>query len=84
MKEQENTIVLLDEDGNEMEFELVITIEKEGKEYALLKNVEDDSDDMFAFFIDKDEEGDILVPVEDDDEITGIQEIYDEIINQED
>lgn len=84
MKEQENTIVLLDEDGNEMEFELVITIEKEGKEYALLKNVDDDSDDMFAFFIDKDEDGDILVPVEDDDEIIEIQQIYDEIINQED
>ncbi|MFZ7133867.1 MAG: DUF1292 domain-containing protein [Eubacteriales bacterium] len=83
MEEKDNTIVLLDEEGNEIEFELVITIEKEGKEYALLKNVEDDSEDMYAFFIDEDDEGDVLIPIEDDEEIQEIQDVYDELINQE-
>lgn len=83
MNENENTIVLLDETGNEVEFELIITIEKDEKEYALLKNMEDDSEDMFAFRIDSDEEGDLLIPVEDDEEIQMIQDLYNEIISEE-
>lgn len=84
MNENENRVVLLDEEGNEVEFELVITIEKEGAEYALLKNIDEDSDDMFAFKIEQDDEGDLLIPVEDDEEITQIQDVYDEILNQND
>ena len=83
MRDEENTIILLDDEGNEIEFELVITIEKEGIEYALLKNLEDESEDMFAFRIDKDDEGDVLIPIEDDEEILMIQDVYDEIINQD-
>lgn len=83
MNEDGNNIVLLDQDGKEIEFELVITIEKEGKEYALLKNKDEDSEDMFAFMIDKDEEGEVLIPVEDDEEIEQIQSIYDQILDEE-
>lgn len=83
MHENENTIILLDEEGNEVEFELVMTMESEGKEYTLLKYMDDDSDDMFAFRIDTDEEGDVLIPLEDEEEIQRVQEIYDEIISQE-
>ena len=83
MRDEENTIILLDDEGHEIEFELVITIEKEGIEYALLKNLEDESEDMFAFRIDKDDEGDVLIPIEDDEEILMIQDVYDEIINQD-
>ncbi|MPW26306.1 DUF1292 domain-containing protein [Alkalibaculum sp. M08DMB] len=83
MQENENTIILLDEEGNEVELELIITMEKEGTEYALLKNLEDESDDMFAFRIDEDGEGDILTPIEDDDEIEMIQEMYNEIIKED-
>lgn len=81
MEEREDTIILLDEDGNEIEFELVITIEYEDKEYALLKNVDDDSDDMFAFLLDTDDQGDVLIPIEDDEEIEAIQELYNDIVN---
>ena len=83
INENENTIVLLDDEGNEVEFELIITIEKDEKEYALLRNLEDDSDDMFAFRIDTDEEGDVLIPVEDDQEIQMIQDMYNEIISED-
>lgn len=62
-----------------MEFEIIVTLEHEGTEYALLKKVEDDSDDMFAFRIEEDEEGEVLMPVEDDDELDLIQKIYDEL-----
>jgi len=83
INENENTIVLLDDEGNEVEFELIITVEKGEKEYALLKNIEDDSDDMFAFRIDTDEEGDVLIPVEDEAEIEMIQDMYNEIIKED-
>jgi len=77
MNEDQNRIVLLDEEGNEVEFELVVTIEKDGVEYALLLNIEDE--DMYAFRMDKDDQGDLLIPVENDDEIAMIQELYDQL-----
>lgn len=76
---EENTIFLVDDSGEEVEFEIVVTLEYKGSEYALLKKPNDDSDDMFAFRIEEDEEGEILMPVEDDEEITAIQNAYDEI-----
>ena len=82
-EENENRIVLLDEEGNEVEFEWIATIEKEGVEYALLLNVEEEEGDMYAFRIDEDEEGDLLVPVEDEDEIVMIQELYDQLAQDE-
>ncbi|RBP68391.1 uncharacterized protein DUF1292 [Alkalibaculum bacchi] len=82
-EENENRIVLLDEEGNEVEFELIVTIEKEGVEYALLLNVEEEEGDMYAFRIDQDEEGDLLIPVEDEDEIIMIQELYDQLAQDE-
>ncbi|QSX08662.1 DUF1292 domain-containing protein [Alkalibacter rhizosphaerae] len=78
--EHEDTIFLVDEEtGEEMEFEIIVTLEHEGTEYALLKKAEDDSDDMFAFRIEEDEEGEVLMPVEDDAELDLIQKIYDEL-----
>lgn len=77
--EMENTIILVDDNGQEEEFEIVVTLEYKGTEYALLKRANDDSDDMFAFRIEEDEQGEVLMPVEDDDEIEAIQKIYEEI-----
>lgn len=78
--ELENTIFLVDDTGEEVEFEIIITLEHEGKEYALLRKPSDeDSDEMYAFRIEEDEEGEILMPVEDDAEIELIQKAYDEL-----
>lgn len=33
---EENIITLIDEDGKEVEFEVCLTLEAEGKEYAIL------------------------------------------------
>ncbi|NTW72969.1 MAG: DUF1292 domain-containing protein [Eubacteriaceae bacterium] len=81
--ELENTIKLIDENGDETEFEIIITLEKDGVEYAILKNPGDDEDDMFAFRIDEDEDGEILVPVEDEKEIEMIQQIYNEMADED-
>ena len=43
----------------------------------------EESDDVFAFFIDEDEEGEILVPVEDEAEFALIEAEYDRIMDEE-
>ena len=66
---QENIINLIDENGVESQFEIILTLEAEGKEYAILMPVnEEESDEALVFRIDQDEEGEMLVPLEDDKE----------------
>ena len=73
---QENIINLIDENGVESQFEIILTLEAEGKEYAILMPVEEEeeAEEALVFRIDQDEQGEILVPLEDDKEY----EIYDE------
>lgn len=72
MSEQEqleSTIVLIDEDGNEVNFEIIDVIEFEGKHYAILlpeEELEDES--ALVFKIDEEDGEDILREIEDDAE----------------
>ena len=50
--EQKNIMKFMDEDGNEIELEVVERINIEKKEYLLLAPLDEDSDDVFAFRID--------------------------------
>ncbi|MEG1433608.1 MULTISPECIES: DUF1292 domain-containing protein [Eubacterium] len=80
---EENKIILMDEDGVEREFELVISFDIKDKTYALLAESED-SDDVFPFIIEEDENGEMtLLPVEDDAEFELISETYDQIMEEE-
>ena len=54
---QENIINLIDENGVESQFEIILSLEAEGKEYAILMPVDDeDAEEALVFRIDKDEE----------------------------
>ncbi|MDO7203020.1 DUF1292 domain-containing protein [Paraclostridium bifermentans] len=54
---QENIVNLIDQDGNEIQFEIILTLEAEGKEYAILMPLEDnDAEEALIFRIDTDEE----------------------------
>lgn len=80
---EENKIILMDEDGVEREFELVISFDIKDKTYALLAESEE-SDDVFPFIIEEDENGEMtLLPVEDDAEFELISETYDQIMEEE-
>ena len=60
---QDNIISLIDENGVESQFEIILTLEAEGKEYAILMPVDDEEAEVALIFrIDADEEGEILVP----------------------
>lgn len=81
---QENIISLVDENGVEAQFEIILTLEAEGKEYAILMPVEDEeAEEALIFRIDQDEEGEILVPLEDDKEYEIVVDVYNTLMEEE-
>ena len=72
---EENIITLIDEDGKEVEFEVCLTLEAEG--YG------DDEDVALVFRIDSDENGDILVPLEDEEEYQIVVDVYNTLMDEE-
>jgi uncharacterized protein YrzB (UPF0473 family) len=81
---QDNIVNLIDEQGNEIQFEIILTLEAEGKEYAILMPLEDNEDEEALIFrIDTDEEGDILTPLEDDEEYENVVAVYNTLMEEE-
>lgn len=81
---QENIINLVDENGVESQFEIILTLEAEGKEYAILVPIEDeDAEEALIFRIDQDEDGEILVPLEDDAEYEIVVDVYNTLMEEE-
>ena len=81
---QENIVNLIDQDGNEIQFEIILTLEAEWKEYAILMPLEDnDAEEALIFRIDTDEEGDILTPLENDEEYETVVAVYNTLMEEE-
>ena len=80
----ENIITLIDENGEESVFEIILSLEAEGKDYAILVPLNDEEDDdALIFRIDKDEKGEILVPIEDDEEYQIVVDVYETLMEEE-
>ena len=82
--ERDDIVALVDEDGNEVEFEHLMTLEHEGTAYICLVPVEpmDDvaEDELVIMRIESDEDGnDIYVTIDDDSELDAVFEKYLEI-----
>lgn len=70
-----------DEEGNKVDFEAIAKIYLEEQGYLLLSPVDEDSDDMFAFRIDVNEDGkEELNLVEDDKEFEEIKKEYKKLL----
>ena len=85
---ENNYFTLTDEDGNEIEFEVIGQYEKNGEQYfAMIPAEEEDNDnDILEYVILKlAKEGDeeILVTVDDDDELDDIADYFDDLFSQE-
>lgn len=81
---EENIITLIDEDGKEAQFEIVLSLEAEGRNYAILLPLDDDTcDEALVFRIDTDEQGDILVPLEDEAEYQIVLDTYNTLMDEE-
>ena len=79
--ENGNMIVeLVDEDGNDVRFEHIYTVEHEGEEYVLLVPIDDvegiAEDEMVIMRIEPDEENDAYVGIEDEALLETIFEKY--------
>lgn len=70
----EETITLVDEQGNEHEFDLLEMVEVDGCQYAVLLPTESPEKGAVLLRLEKDEKGaDVLVHVEDDEEFEKVK-----------
>jgi uncharacterized protein YrzB (UPF0473 family) len=77
------TILLNDEEGNEIEFDVITKLDIEDKEYVIVAPSGEEDIDAVALRVDKDAEGnDILVTVEDDAEFEMISQAYDAVFSE--
>ncbi len=80
---------LTDEDGNDIEFELIGQCERNGERYFAMIPVEDEqngNNDVCEYIILKlTKEGDeeILATVDDDDELDDVADYFDDLFSQE-
>jgi uncharacterized protein YrzB (UPF0473 family) len=76
MQNEVENIVLLDEKGNEVEFEVVTKLDIENNEYVIVIPVEGE-EDAVALKMVKDEEGnEALASVDDEEEFAMVAEAY--------
>ncbi len=89
-KEFENEYyTLTDEDGNELNFEVIGSAEIEGTMYYAMIPVDEqpNEEDVFEYVIlkaEKDEDGeDILVTIDDDEEFDSVADYFDDMLSDE-
>ena len=80
---EEEILILTDEEGNEMNFALLSSLEHEGSEYRALIPVDEEgnetSDEYVILKIATDENGEqVLETIEDDEEFDRIADIFDD------
>lgn len=79
--EEKEIMSFRDEEGNKVDFEAIAKIYLKEQGYLLLSPVDENSDDMFAFRIDINEEGkEELNLVEDDKEFEEIKKEYKKLL----
>lgn len=87
MEEKENLITLIDEEGQEEDFEVIVTFETKGNEYAILAEVGSDEDsDAYAFKIVYDNEKKdeySLISIEDDEEYEDVVAAYETLMDED-
>lgn len=81
LNENEKQIMsFLDEDGNKVDFEAIARIYLEEKEYLLLALMDEESEDVFVFRVDKIDEKEELNLVEDDKEFLAVKKEYKKLL----
>ena len=78
MDAMDGVLTLIDEDGNEVEYECVDSIVYENAEYVVLLPVEDTDCEAVILAVETDGEMENYVAVEDEDILNGVYEIFKE------
>jgi len=86
-EERDNIVVLVDDEGQELKFEVLDIIEYEGNEYAAGleadKPEEDEDTVLIMRIVHANEEEDILEPVENEEVLQAVFEIFKEHMEDE-
>lgn len=87
MDEMSNKVVLNDEDGNEVEFELLDLVEYNGEEYVVMLPCDETADDSMVVILKleqtDDEDLESYVAVEDEQTLNAVFEIFKERFKEE-
>ena len=77
-EQEDEMIILTDEDGNELEFELCDTVEYEGKQYAVLLPADEESEEVIIMEIEDDPDSDdtLFMMVEDEEIIDTVFNLF--------
>jgi len=78
MAEEKNIVVLNDDEGNEVEFEHITTIEMNDECYVILLPVREPDDGVVILKLEVDENDEEILVVVDDEEATAVLKKYDE------
>jgi uncharacterized protein YrzB (UPF0473 family) len=84
MENDVTTIMLNDEDGKEVEFDVVTKMDIEDKEYLIVvPKDEENTEEAIALRIDIDKDGnEVLATVEDDEEFEMVAEAYETLFSE--
>ena len=87
-EEEEGVVILTDEDGNEIRFEIVAQTEKNGNTYFAMVPIDDQKEDseVEEYVILKLEEQDgeeFFVTIDDEEEYDDITDYFDDLFSQE-
>lgn len=89
-EERDNIVVLVDDEGTEFKFEILDIIELNDNEYAVgleadKEEVEDSEEEtvLIMKIIHANDEEDILEPIEDNDELNSVFEVFKEKMQDE-
>ena len=78
-EEEVDVFTLTDEEGNEEQFEILGSIELDGKVYYAMTSVEEKSDEYVILRLEQDENGeDILSTIDDDEEFDRVADYFED------
>ena len=81
MEERDDILTLTEEEGNEVNFEIVDALEHDGKTYVLLTPAEageEDEVEVILLRVEDDGDEDILITVDDEEEFNTVAALFDE------
>ncbi|MBR5459994.1 MAG: DUF1292 domain-containing protein [Clostridia bacterium] len=74
-----DVVTLTDEEGNDIDFEIIGELEHEGNVYFALVPCAEDGDEFVILKLAKDEDGnDMLVTIDDDDEFDKVADVFED------
>ena len=77
-EELDNVIVLTDDEGNDVEFEWLDTIEMNDNTYVVVLPMDEETDEVVILKIEQEEEEDTFVGLEDEEEVNAVFEAFKE------